>query len=106
MGTINAEQIIAVGHAGNVFLLQLETGELLWTFALSTVAGASSCEGQPVTVGIAGDIVLAGSMGHLFAIRLQSGELLWHKDQRSRGAGETNFAFIVPTTDYVSTLES
>jgi hypothetical protein len=45
-------------------------------------------------------------MGHLFAIRLQSGELLWHKDQRSRGAGETNFAFIVPTTDYVSILES
>jgi outer membrane protein assembly factor BamB len=106
MGMINAEQVIAVGHAGHVFLLQLGSGETLWTFALSTVEGTTCCEGQPVTVGIVGEIVLAGSMGHVFAIRLEDGELLWHKDQRSRGSGETNFAFIAPTTDYVSFLES
>jgi outer membrane protein assembly factor BamB len=106
MGMINAEQVIAVGHAGHVILLQLESGETLWTFALSTVEGTIGCEGQPVTVGIVGQIVLAGSMGHVFAIRLDDGELLWHKDQRYRGSGETNLAFITPATDYVSILES
>jgi outer membrane protein assembly factor BamB len=106
MGMINADQIIAVGHAGHVSLLQLASGEVLWTFALSTVEGATQCEGQPVTVGIAGEIVLAGSMGHMFGIRLEDGELLWHTDQRSRGSAETNFAFIAPASDYVSLLES
>jgi outer membrane protein assembly factor BamB len=106
MGVINAEQVVAVGHAGHVYLLQLKSGETLWTYSLSAAEGTSGCEGRPVSVGIVGEIVLAGSMGHVFAIRLEDGELLWHKDQRSRGSGETTFAFIAPTTDYVSTLES
>ena len=101
-----AEQVVAVGHAGHVYLLQLESGKMLWTYALSAEEGAAACEGQPVRVGIAGEVVLAGSMGHVFAIGLQDGELLWHTEQRSRGAGETNFAFGAPGADYVSSLES
>jgi outer membrane protein assembly factor BamB len=100
------EQVVAVGHAGHVYLLQLESGKTLWTYALFAEEGATGCEGQPVTVGIVGDVVLAGSMGHVFAIGLETGELLWHKDQNSRGAGETNFAFGAPGRDYVSILES
>ena len=99
MDMINAEGVIAVGHAGHVYLVQLASGETLWTVALATLEGASGCEGQPVTVGIVGEIILAGSMGHVFAIRLKSGELLWHKEQRFRGSGETNFAFVTPTKD-------
>jgi hypothetical protein len=45
-------------------------------------------------------------MGHVFAIGLENGELLWHKDQASRGTGETNFAFGAPGADYVSSLEN
>jgi outer membrane protein assembly factor BamB len=106
MRVMATEQVVAVGHAGLVYLLQVKSGKTLWTYALSAEEGASGCEGQPVTVGIVGEVVLAGSMGHVFAIRLENGELLWHKDQRSRGAGETNFAFGAPGTDYVSILES
>jgi outer membrane protein assembly factor BamB len=105
MSMINAAEVVVVGHAGHIIVLQVASGETLWTFALSTVDGATPCEGQPVTVGIAGEIVLAGSMGHLFGIRLNDGELLWHKDRRSRGSGETNFAFVGQTSDYVSLLE-
>ena len=106
MRVMAAEQVVAVGHAGHVYLLQLDSGKTLWTYALSAEEGATGCEGQPVTVGILGEVVLAGSMGHVFAIGLENGELLWHKDQRSRGAGETNFAFGAPGADYVSSLES
>ena len=106
MRVMAAEQVVAVGHAGHVYLLQLESGKTLWTYALCAEEGATGCQGQPVTVGILGEVVLAGSMGHVFAIRLENGELLWHRDHRSRGAGETNFAFGAPGTDYVSILES
>ena len=106
MRVMAAEEVVAVGHAGHVYLLQLQSGKTLWTFALSAEEGAAGCEGQPVAVGILGEVVLAGSMGHVFAISLGNGELLWHKDQRSRGAGETNLAFGAPGADYVSSLES
>lgn len=103
---VTAERIVAVGHAGHVHLLDLKSGRTLWTYALAGMRGASACEGQPVTVGVLGEVVFAGSMGHVFAIRVENGELLWHSDQRSRGAGETNLAFGVPNGDYVSRLES
>ncbi|MGE0055960.1 MAG: PQQ-binding-like beta-propeller repeat protein [Hyphomicrobium sp.] len=106
MRVMAAEQVVAVGQAGQVYLLELRSGKTLWTFALSAEKGATGCEGQPVTIGIVGELVLAGSMGHVFALRLDNGELLWHKDQRLRGTGETNFAFGAPRADYVSSLES
>lgn len=100
------ERVVAVGHAGHVHLLALETGQTLWTRALAAENGASVCDGQPVTVGIADEIVLAGTMGHVFAIRLVDGAVLWHTEQRSRGAGETNFAASTPGAEYVARLES
>jgi outer membrane protein assembly factor BamB len=104
MRVLTAGQVVAVGHAGHVHLLQLESGNTLWSYALSGKDGATACEGQPVTVGIVGDVVLAGAMGHVFALDLETGDLLWHKDHRARGAGETTFAFGGPGSDYVSSL--
>lgn len=100
------ERVVAVGHAGHVHLIALETGRTLWTCALAVEKGASACEGQPVTVGIADEIVLAASMGHVFALRLDDGAVLWHTEQRSRGAGETTIAIGGPGGDYVTRLES
>lgn len=88
-----AEPVVAVGHAGHITLLLIESGQTLWTCALADNAGASACAGQPVTVGIVGNMVLAGSMGHVFAFQLETGHVLWHKDHRARGSGETQFAF-------------
>ena len=100
------ERVVAVGHAGHVHLLALETGQTLWMCALAAEKGASACEGQPVTIGIAGEIVLAGSMGHVFAISLDDGAVLWHAVQRARGAGETSLAVSTPGGEYVARLES
>lgn len=99
-------RVVAVGHAGHVHLLALETGQTLWTCALSAEKGASACDGQPVTVSIADEVVVAGSMGHVFAIRLDDGEILWHSEQRSRGAGLTNLAVGASSGEYVARLES
>lgn len=98
--------VVAVGHAGHVNLLDATTGRALWKQSLADVAGASACEGQPVSVGIADDIVLAGSMGHVFALNLEDGSVLWHTEQRGRGAGETSLAVGGPVGDYVARLES
>jgi outer membrane protein assembly factor BamB len=99
-------QVVAVGHAGHVHLLDLGTGQTLWTVVLSAEVGTSACDGQPVTVGIVNDIVLAGCMGHVFAIRIDSGMLLWHTEHRARGAGETNLAIsataVVPPVKFKS----
>jgi outer membrane protein assembly factor BamB len=98
------ERVVAVGHAGHVHLLDLQTGETLWTRSLA--AQNRACEGQPVTVSVTDEIVLAGSMGHIFAIRRDDGTVLWHREQRSRGDGETSLAVGASGTDYVARLES
>jgi outer membrane protein assembly factor BamB len=100
------ERVVAVGHAGAVCLIDLVTGRTLWTRALAKEAGASACDGQPVSVGIADEIVLAGSMGHVFALRLEDGSVQWHVEQRARGAGETSLAVGGAFGDYVARLES
>lgn len=100
------ERVVAVGHAGHVHLLDATTGRTLWTRALAEQAGASGCEGQPVSVGIADDVVLAGSMGHVFALNVEDGSVLWHAEQRARGAGETSLAVGGSVGDYVARLES
>lgn len=102
----SAERIVAVGHAGHVHLIDMNTGRTLWTRALASEAGASACEGKPVSVGIMDDIVLAGSMGHVFGLGLDDGTVLWHADHRARGDGETSLAFGAPGGDYVARLET
>lgn len=98
------ERVVAVGHAGHVHVIDIATGRALWTRALAGTAGASACDGQPVTVGIEGEIVLAGSMGHIFALRLGDGSVLWHVDHRGRGTGDTSLAVGGPVEDYVASL--
>lgn len=100
------ERIVAVGHAGRVHLLDMDTGRTLWTRALASEAGASACDGQPVSVGVMDDIVLAGSMGHIFALGLDDGAVLWHVNHHARGSGETSLAFGAPGGEYVARLES
>ncbi|MDQ8698719.1 PQQ-binding-like beta-propeller repeat protein [Hyphomicrobium sp. LHD-15] len=95
---------VAVGHAGQVYLLEAATGRKLWTQALATLTGASACEGQPVSVAISDEIVLAGCMGTVFALSIEDGSLLWRMDGRTRGAGETSLAVAASTGDYVSRL--
>jgi outer membrane protein assembly factor BamB len=106
MPLIESEQVVAVGHAGHVHLLDIKTGQVLWTRALAAEPGASACEGQPVTISIADGIVVAAAMGHVFAIRRDDGIVMWHTEQRARGAGETSLAVSAPTADYVARLES
>ena len=106
MPVMAGERVVAVGHAGHVHLLDLERGHTLWTFKLSSEKSASACEGQPVTVGVADEIVLAASMGHVFALRLDDGTLMWHTEHRVRGSGETSLAVGTPGSDYVTRLES
>lgn len=107
MPALAGERVIAVGHAGHVRLLDAMTGRLLWDRALAEHADASACDGQPVSVGIADEIVLAGSMGHVFALKIEDGSVLWHAVQRARGAGETSIAIGGNSAgDYVSRLES
>jgi outer membrane protein assembly factor BamB len=96
---------VAVGHAGHVHLLEASTGRRLWTQALGALAGASACEGQPVSVAICDAVVLAGSMGNVFALRIEDGSLLWRMEQRARGAGETSLAVGGSSGDYVTRLE-
>lgn len=97
-------RVVAVGHAGQVHVIDLATGRALWTRALSETAGASACDGQPVAVGVEGEVVLAGSAGHVFALRLDDGSVLWHTELRARGAGETSLAVGAPIEDYVASL--
>jgi outer membrane protein assembly factor BamB len=102
---IRGERVVAVGHAGHVHLLDAATGRTLWSCALAAQKGASACEGQPVSVGIADEIVLAGSMGHVFALRLDDGTVLWRSEQRTRGAGETSLAVGGASAgDYVASM--
>lgn len=104
---MRGDRVVAVGHAGHVHLLDAATGQLIWTCALAALPGASQCEGQPVSVGIADETVLAGAMGHVFALRLEDGSLLWRSEQRSRGSGETSLAIGGSAGgDYVARLES
>jgi outer membrane protein assembly factor BamB len=100
------DRVVAVGHAGSVRLLDMATGRLLWEAALSKQAGASACDGQPVSVRIADEVVLAGSMGHVFALRIEDGSVIWRAEHRGRGAGETSLAVGGSSGDYVSRLES
>jgi outer membrane protein assembly factor BamB len=100
------DSVVAVGHAGQVHLIDGATGRLIWTQVLAEKPGASACDGQAVSVGIAEGIVLAGSMGHVFALRLEDGSMLWHTALRGRGAGETSLAVGGLATDYVARLES
>jgi outer membrane protein assembly factor BamB len=106
MPVMAGERVVAVGHAGQVHLLDLERGNTLWTFKLYSEKSASSCEGQPVTVSVADEIVLAACMGHVFALRLDDGTLTWHTELRARGSGETTLAVGTPGGDYVTRLES
>ena len=106
MPVMAGERVVAVGHAGQVHLLDLDTGKTLWTFKLSSEKSASACDGQPVTVSVADEIVLAASMGHVFALRLDDGTLMWHTEHRARGSGETSLAVGTPGSDYVTRLES
>jgi outer membrane protein assembly factor BamB len=100
------ETVVAVGHAGHVHLIDAATGRRIWTQALAAHRDAAACEGQPVSVSIADDLVLAGSMGHVFALKVKDGSILWHVEQRARGAGETSLAVGGPMGDYVARLES
>ncbi len=97
-------RVVAVGHAGHVHALDATTGRILWTQALAAHSGASACEGQPVSVCIADEIVLAGSMGHVFALRLDDGAVMWRAEQRARGAGETSVAVGGSVGDYVARI--
>jgi outer membrane protein assembly factor BamB len=98
------ERVVAVGHAGYVHLLDVATGRIIWKQSLAQAAGASACEGQPVSIAIMDETVLAGSMGHVFALAIDDGSILWHVDQRTRGAGETSLAIGGPVEDYVASL--
>ncbi len=84
----------------------MNTGRTLWTRALAAEAGASACDGQPVSVSIIDETVLAGSTGHVFALGLDDGAVLWHTAHRARGSGETSLAIGTPGGDYVARLES
>lgn len=106
MTAADSDRVVAVGHAGNVHLLDIRTGQTLWTRALAAEAGASACDGQPVSVGIVDDTVLAGAMGHVFALKLEDGTVRWHTTLRGRGAGETSLASGTGGGDYVARLES
>ena len=83
---------VAVGHAGAVLLLEVATGRPVWERALADLPAGQPCDGQPVSVRIAGDIVIAASMGHVFAFAIADGSLLWQLNRRGRGAGETSLA--------------
>lgn len=85
-------RVVAVGHAGRVHLLDLETGRAYWTRDLALEKGASACQGQPVSVRISDFAVIAGSMGHVFAIRIDNGTVAWRLAEPSRGAGETSLS--------------
>jgi outer membrane protein assembly factor BamB len=100
------ERVVAVGHAGHVHLLDIATGRSIWSQALAAAAGASGCDGQPVSVMIVDATVLAGSMGHVFALRLEDGSIIWRADHRGRGEGETSLAAGWPVEDYVASLGS
>jgi outer membrane protein assembly factor BamB len=100
------ERVVAVGHAGHVHLLDIATGRSIWSQALAAAAGASGCDGQPVSVMIVDATVLAGSTGHVFALRLEDGSIIWHADHRGRGEGETSLAVDWPVEDYVASLGS
>jgi outer membrane protein assembly factor BamB len=100
------ERVVAVGHAGLVHLLDLDSGQTIWTQALGRQAGASACDGQPVCVTISDEIVIAGSVGHVFALKLEDGSVLWHTEHRGRGAGDTSLAVGGPGGDYVARLGS
>src|SRR5690349_14747757 len=106
MPVMAGERVVAVGHAGHVHLLDLDTGRTVWTFKLASEKSASACDGQPVTVSVADEVVLAASMGHVFALRLDDGTMTWHVEHRARGSGETSLAFGTPGGDYVTRLES
>jgi outer membrane protein assembly factor BamB len=101
---LGSDRVVAVGHAGHVHLLDLDTGRTIWTRALAAEKGASACEGQPVSVGLVDEIVLAGSMGHVFALSCETGAVLWHAEHRARGSGETSLAAGSSSGDYVSDL--
>jgi len=85
-------RVVAVGHAGRVHLLDLETGKAHWTCDLALEKGASACHGQPVSVRISDHTVIAGSMGYVFAIRIDNGTVAWRLAEPSRGAGETSLS--------------
>jgi outer membrane protein assembly factor BamB len=96
-----AVNVLAVGYAGQVHLLDLETGATHWSFELALEKGASACDGQPVTVRICDEIVLAASMGHIFALRIDDGTVLWRSEKQSRGAGAMSVAFGAVTSSPV-----
>jgi outer membrane protein assembly factor BamB len=84
--------VVAVGHAGCVLLLEAATGRLIWELSLAEVPGGSACEGEPVSVRLVNACVIAGAMGHVFALALEDGSVLWHVARRGRGAGATSLA--------------
>ncbi len=104
---VRGDRVIAVGHAGYVHLLDAATGETLWSRVLSAEKGASSCEGQPVSVEISDETVIAGAMGHVFALKIEDGSVLWHVHHAARGSGETSLSTGgTAGGDYVARLES
>jgi hypothetical protein len=84
--------LIAVGHAGAVLLLEVESGRIVWERALADLPAGLPCEGQPVAVRLVEETVIAASMGHVFALRVEDGSLIWQVNRRGRGAGSTSLA--------------
>jgi outer membrane protein assembly factor BamB len=106
MPVMAGERVIAVGHAGHVHLLDLDTGKTVWSFKLASEKTASACDGQPVAVTVADELVIAAAMGHVFALRLDDGSMMWHTQNPARGSGEMSLAVGAPGGDYVTRLES
>ena len=87
-----SRELIAVGHAGSVMLLEVATGRVIWERSLAEIPGATACDGQPVEVRLVASTVVAGAMGHVFALAVEDGSVLWHVDRRNRGTGATTLA--------------
>jgi outer membrane protein assembly factor BamB len=84
--------VLAVGHAGNVLLIETAGGRILWEVSLAELPAGAPCEGQPVKVEFVDDCVIAACMGQVFALSIEDGAVLWQVNRRGRGDASTNIA--------------
>ena len=85
--------MIIVGHAGHLFGLKADTGQVSWSIDFASLDQCGGCAGEAVEVQPADDAtVYAACAGHVFRIAVDDGSIHWHSSLRQRGSSDTSLA--------------
>lgn len=92
-----ASSSIFIGIHGNVFCLDRNTGQEIWSASLKST--------NFVTLLVDGDLVIAACKGEVYGIEKATGKLLWHNEMRGQGFGLASIATDTGASNPVSSAE-